>query len=123
MSRMLEHQHQVAVIDWWAWMHKGYGLPEFALFAVPNGGDRHPAVAGKLKAEGTRAGIPDLVFPVARGAFHGLVIEMKSAAGKHSPAQKEVLAWFVVQDWRVHTCYSAESAIKALKAYLDLAPQ
>lgn len=29
------------------------------LYAVPNGGDRHPIVAAKMRAEGVRAGVPD----------------------------------------------------------------
>ena len=30
------------------------------IFAVPNGGHRAKSVAGKMKAEGAKAGVPDL---------------------------------------------------------------
>ena len=76
--RSPEHDAQVAVIQWWAYAHKGFGLPEFALFAVPNAGaGAQRGQAGKMKAEGARSGIPDLLLPVARGAYRGLCIEMK----------------------------------------------
>lgn len=47
------------------------------LFAVPNGGERHKAVAGKLKAEGAKKGVPDVMLPLPSYPYHGLFIEMK----------------------------------------------
>lgn len=49
------------------------------LHAIPNGGQRHKAVAGKMKAEGVKRGVPDVCLPVPRGPWHGLYIEMKKA--------------------------------------------
>lgn len=55
------------------------GLPELAyLHHVPNGGDRSPAVAGKLKAEGVLRGVPDYFLDVARGGYHGWRCELKA---------------------------------------------
>lgn len=34
------------------------------LHAIPNGGDRHGATAGKMKAEGAKAGVWDMFLPV-----------------------------------------------------------
>ena len=48
------------------------------IYHVPNGGHRVKAVAAKLKAQGVKAGIPDLVLPMARGGFFGLYIEFKA---------------------------------------------
>lgn len=76
-----EHQEQVALIDWWRLAHRSVALPEFALFAVPNGGLRSPRTAARLKAEGVRAGVPDLVLAVSRGTFHGAYIELKRLRG------------------------------------------
>ena len=115
----LEHDLQVAVIDWWAWAHKGFGLPEYALFAVPNAGaGAQRGQAGKMKAEGTRKGIPDLLLPVAKGDFRGLAIEMKSATGSVKPEQREVQDWLLEQGWRVWVCRSSEQAIGAISEYL-----
>lgn len=57
----------------------------FVWFAVPNGGKRHIHTAIKMKAEGVRAGTPDLVFvlPQGRAAF----LELKSEDGRLSDAQ------------------------------------
>lgn len=59
------------------------------LYAIPNGGERNKAVAGKLKAEGVKTGVWDLFLPVPKQrrslfsgpsnvVWHGLYIEMKA---------------------------------------------
>jgi hypothetical protein len=88
-----EHQVQVALIDWVDVMCRT-AYPQLRwLFAVPNGGLRHPAVANYMKAEGLRAGVPDLVLPVPVEPWHGAYLEMKRAAGELTPRQAE---------WREH---------------------
>lgn len=85
---MSEHDEQRALFEWAA-LSEAHA-PELALlYAIPNGGARHPAVAAKLKAEGVRAGVPDLFLPIARHNFHGLYIEMKHGRNKQTPPQKE----------------------------------
>ena len=121
--RDIEFRHQCAVFQWWGFACKGYGLPEFALMAYPTGGLRHKSTAGKLKASGTRRGIPDILLPVACGNFHGLAIELKSQSGRLTDAQKIVLPWFAAQGWRVEVCYSSGAAIDAIKSYLAGVPQ
>lgn len=123
-----EHAEQALVIEWWALVHKQYGLPEFALFAVPNGaklpwarnrkGVRYSSEANKLVREGLRRGIPDLLLPVALGGFNGLAIEMKSATGVVRAPQSEVLEWFVEENWRCWVCKSADAAMRAVREYL-----
>lgn len=54
-------------------------------FHVPNGGKRGKAEAGRLKAMGTLAGVPDILI-IARGTLFGL--ELKTPAGRLSAAQK-----------------------------------
>ena len=117
--RNLEHQHQAAVIEWWSWAHNGHGLPEFALFAVPNAGaGAQRGQAGKMKAEGARPGIPDLLLPIGRRGRMGLAIEMKSETGRISIQQTEVMAWFRSIGWQVEVCRSADAAIAAVQQYL-----
>ena len=115
-----EHDSQRAVCDWWRLACKGYGLPEFSLFAVPNGGARHVAVARKLKAEGVRAGILDLVLTVPRidlgcGA---LFVEMKRRPNKPSAEQEAVILYLRKRGYHAVVCYSAQEAITAISAYL-----
>ena len=69
----LEHIEQVHLILWADRGEVADRHPNAAkLFAIPNGGHRNVVVAGKLKAEGVRPGIPDLCFPEARGGYFGL---------------------------------------------------
>ena len=62
--------------------------PDLALmFHVPNGGKRDIATATRFKAEGVKAGVPDIFLPVPRGEYHGLFIELKRI--KYSTVSKE----------------------------------
>ena len=119
MPGRLEEGEQRAVIDWWAYRCKQHGLPEFTLFHVPNGGLRHKSTAGRLKSQGVRRGIPDLLLMVPRGHLHGLAIEMKSERGRPTDAQLIVHAWMLAAGWRVEVCYSADAAINAITSYLS----
>jgi hypothetical protein len=117
---MSEHAHQVALIDWWRLQHKRYGLPEFALLAIPNGGQRNKAVAAKLKAEGVRKGVLDLFMPVPRGVFNGLWIEMKYGYNKLTKEQTEFRAFAEQQRYKVVACWSWEEAKNEIGGYLEL---
>ena len=109
---MSEADEQRAVVEWCAWRR----IP---VFHIPNGGSRHPAEAARLKAQGVKAGVPDLCIPVARGGFHSLYIEMKAPKGRVSEKQREWLALLSEQGMRAIVCYGADSAIKAIEAYME----
>lgn len=116
--RSSEHQEQKAVIELCEWYSKKdprYGL----LFAIPNGGHRHIAVASKLKAEGVRKGVPDLMLPVANPPYHGLFIEMKVKPNKASKEQLEWISKLTEQGYKASVCYSWTEAIETIKHYLD----
>ena len=75
-----EDQEQIALINWARMQEKKY--PELRLlFHIPNGGSRGKAEAGRFRAMGVRAGVPDLCLPVPRGGKHGLFVEMKRTKG------------------------------------------
>ncbi len=114
-----EHQEQCAVIQWWALASSTYKLPENLLFAIPNGGQRHVVVAAKLKAEGVRAGAPDLFLAVARGEAHGLFIELKRKKAKATPRQTQFLVMLFTQGYGFGVCQGADEAIETIKLYLD----
>jgi hypothetical protein len=67
-----------------ALLHKT-ARPGIMWFAIPNGGYRSPRTAARLKATGTRAGVPDLAF-VIEGRTDFLELK-RSKGGKLSPAQ------------------------------------
>ena len=115
-----EHEEQAALVVWCKLNERKH--PELAwVFAIPNGGYRHPATAGRLKAEGVRRGYPDLGLDVARGGFHGLRIELKRRKGGGlSPEQhtwgvrlmRQGYDWNVARGW--------EEARDVLLRYLAL---
>lgn len=114
-----EHIEQCNLIHWWAVTHKMYQLPEVALFAIPNGGARHIAVANKLKAEGVRAGVPDLFLAAPRGQHAGLFIELKKTkGGAVSAAQKETIRQLQTLGYACKVCKGWEQARVALDTYL-----
>lgn len=95
--------------------------PALRLFyAVPNGGDRNKAVAGKMKAEGQRPGVPDYALPVARAGFHGLYIELKSLTGYASREQKEWIEALRAEGYRAEVCRGWEKAWEVLRDYLGI---
>lgn len=112
-----EHQEQAALFQWAALMENK--LPELRLlFAVPNGGDRHPAVAAKLKAEGVKAGVWDILLPVARHGYIGLWIEMKAGANRLTSEQEAWEHAMISKGYACHVCYSWMAAARAIVTYL-----
>ncbi len=95
--------------------------PEIALLHhIPNGGQRDKAVAAKLKAEGVKAGVPDLCLPVPRGKYHGLYIEMKAIGGSPTQEQKAWIAALTEQGYAAQVCVGFEEAKETIEQYLRL---
>lgn len=94
-------------------------MPELRLlYAVPNGGDRHRAVAAKMKAEGVRPGVPDYALPVPRGGLHGLYIELKRLDGRASREQNEWIQGLRDRGYRAEVARGADEAWRILREYL-----
>lgn len=92
------------------------------IYHVPNGGHRVKAVAAKLKAQGVKAGIPDLVLPMARGGYFGLYIEFKATVepAPVSTSQKDCLRRLNAQGYLAIVCRGHFDAMEQLRAYLML---
>ena len=117
--KQLEHKEQVTLMQWWALACHGFGIHEQLLFAIPNGGQRNIIVASKLKAEGVRAGIPDLFLAVPRREAHGLFIEMKKAnGGRTSKKQDAALDMLGEQGYKWAVCYGWTEAKRTIESYL-----
>ncbi|MDQ1610320.1 MAG: hypothetical protein QOG00_251 [Pyrinomonadaceae bacterium] len=101
---MSEHHHQRALFEW-ADIAVGQH-PELALlYAVPNGGYRTKSEAGRLRAEGVKAGVPDVCLPVARKGYHGAYWELKYGKGKPSAEQLRWHALLRQQGYYVNVCW------------------
>ena len=114
-----ESQHQEALFRR-ALLQRRY-YPELdLLFHIPNGGSRHPKEAANLKRQGVKAGVPDLLLPVARGKYHGLFIELK--VGKNKPTDKQEGWMNALSDegYAVRVCYGWETAKETITQYLNM---
>ena len=90
------------------------------IFAVPNGGYRSKATAGRMKSEGLKAGVWDIFIPIQMGQHCGMWIEMK--VGKNRLTLGQFAFRNTVGDaykWKV--CYSWHDAVEATCEYLGVA--
>ena len=96
-----EHIEQSLFVQWF---RRSY--PNVLIFAIPNGGARSKATAGKLKVEGVVAGVPDLFVP----KWH-LWIEMKrTKGGVISNEQQGMVEYLQSVGYRAIVCKGAEDA-------------
>jgi hypothetical protein len=113
-STPLEYQEQMVAATW---LTKN----DILFYHVPNGGYRKAQEASKFKAMGVKAGVPDLVIPIARKGHHGLYIELKRVSGGTlSDAQK---FWMEKLREQGYDCYEAKGAqdlINYVKNYLGV---
>lgn len=105
-----EHEEQRELVRWFRQFH-----PDVLIFAIPNGGSRSKASAGRLKAEGVVPGIPDLFVPAK-----GLWIEMKRVkGGALSPEQKAMMQYLEEVGYRAIVCKGAEDAKAKISAFFE----
>lgn len=121
MGDSTEDAIQRQVLQWSK--HKRYGGE--ALFDhivhVPNGGHRHIATAKRMKAQGVKAGYPDLLIDIPAGGYHGLRIELKrDKGGRLSDLQKTWLDRLTEQGYRAVVCAGFDATINEIKTYLDI---
>ena len=114
-----EDTEQAHIFAWAAWASGKY--PELDLMHhIPNGGKRSKSEAARFKAQGVKAGVPDIFLPCARGGYHGLYIELKrTKGGKLSAVQKEWIDALRGQDYKVIVCYGFDEAREVIISYLE----
>lgn len=115
----LEHQMQAEFIAWcnanaWQWWQLDW------IFAVPNGGKRHPAVAKMLKAEGVRPGVPDLLCLIPSYPYNFLGIEAKIPDNEPSDQQGRWHKFLTKQGGKIVVAYSVEEMKQAAIDYFGL---
>jgi hypothetical protein len=84
-------------------------------FAIPNGGHRAKREAGKIKAEGGAAGVPD-IFAIHRGQVYFLEMK-KLRGGKVSKDQRIMMARLVGAGAICAVANGLEQAIQQLEAW------
>lgn len=114
-----EEEEQVMLFLWA--QYNQARVPELELLHhIPNGGKRNIGTAKKLKAQGVKAGVPDIFLPVARNNYHGLYIELKVGNNKTSEQQEKWLNELAVQGYKTEVCYGSKAAIKVIQDYLGI---
>lgn len=116
----LETEEQQALFRWAAYKLRKY--PELSLmYHISNEGKRNPR---RAKAEGIKAGVPDICLPVPRGGSHGAYIEMKRRkGGRISPAQADWMEKLMQQGYAVACCKGWEEAARFITDYLEKGDQ
>lgn len=119
MIQPTESQEQKALIVWWSFAHQQFGVPETVLMACPSQAARSLRGGARMKAEGYRAGTPDLFLAIPRGERHGLFIEMKRCdGGTLSESQKLMLCDLGSQGYLTAVCHGAAAAKQTIAEYL-----
>lgn len=114
-----EHDEQAALFQWASLMEGRYP-PLKLMFAVPNGGARNIVTAARLKAEGVKRGVPDVILAAPSRGYHALFIELKKKrGGRVSPEQAEWKNQLQVQGYRVEICAGFEAAKQTIMEYLS----
>ncbi len=85
------------------WFRLRFREPKYLIFSIPNGGSRNLITAKILKAEGTRAGMPDLCVMTFDRIFF---IEMKYGKGTQKPSQKEIESMLTDMNYTYYICRS-----------------
>ncbi len=103
------------------WLRFTYPDVYLRTFHVPNGGQRNRATGAKLKREGVKAGVPDIIFAIPKGHWHGLFIEFKTArphSASVSVEQKQWLERLSKAGYLAVVCRGVEEAKKAIDDYM-----
>jgi len=110
-------------------------IPELSfLHHCPNGGSRgdnaksRAIAGGLLKAEGVKAGVLDIFWPLSKSVYCGLYIEMKKPSLKNakneyagcSDAQLEFGKFVTDQGYCAKVCYTWLEAAETLEWYYNL---
>ena len=126
----LEHQHQAALIQW-AHLTR---LPDAAdvepgatigvyLLAIVNGGYCVSTTTGaRLKAEGLKPGVSDLLLPLRRQGYGGLWLELKSPGRKPTPEQAAWIARMRLAGYRAEWRQSWLAAAAVIADYVGVTP-
>lgn len=124
-NRTPEHDMQVRCVNWFADCFPEY---EPYFWATPNGGYRSAKTAKAMKAEGQKAGVPDLFLAYPAKGYHGLFIEMKKSEvgkkggivgkGKTSDAQEARMAALTEVGYLCVVCYTEDQFKDTIKHYL-----
>ena len=110
-----EGKLQTACVDWFR-----KTFPEKVIFAIPNGGVRSRAEAGRMKGQGVLAGVPDLFVAHVAADRGGLFIEMKAdRASKSTDLQVAMQKQLQAAGYTVSECRSLEEFKNLIHSHIQ----
>lgn len=112
-----ESRIQTACVRWFRLEYPRYRK---LLFSVPNGGARTATEGRILKAEGTLAGVSDLLLLLPNKEYHGLCIEMKTEKGRQADTQKAFQRAVEMHNYKYIICRSLDDFIEQIKRYIEI---
>ena len=126
-----EHSEQTALFCW-ASINAQHDERLRYMFAIPNGGLRNKVTASRLKAEGAKSGVLDILLPVPKVSkfppfeilYCGFFIEMKKSGlenhknGGLSDEQVKWKGWLESQKYFAEVHYSWLTAARSIVNYL-----
>jgi hypothetical protein len=105
--------------EFFKWLEPTYPDLREVAFSISNEkGQRTVQEMSRLKMTGLTAGVPDVCICYPTKLYHGMFIEFKSAIGKLSDVQKEMLHRLESRGYKCVVCYSSGEAINAVLDYL-----
>lgn len=115
MSKYGEDNLQIACVNWFRLQY-----PKRVIYAVPNGGKRSKAEAGRFKAMGVLAGVSDLCIPEPMNEFHGLYIELKDGLDKYAtPSQREFIEKMNQRNYCAKVAKTFKEFVAVVKNYFE----
>jgi hypothetical protein len=112
-----EHNLQVSIFDY---VNKILPALRPFIFAIPNGGHRHIAVARNLRDEGVTPGVWDMFIGIPNLIKHGLFIECKVKNNTLSNFQAKFKEKLEKLSYSFSVCKSIEDFEETLKDYFGL---
>ena len=120
-----ESKLQIACVRWFDLQ---YPRLKYNLFAIPNEGARTPANGARMKAQGRRAGVSDMLFAMPKiytdkyeseVIIHGLFIEFKVDNGKQNNNQKAFEKAVTTTGYKYEVVRSFDEFKSLIEDYLD----
>jgi hypothetical protein len=115
MNNQPEYHLQCQVVSWIELQH-----PKVVFCATLGGVHQTILQGNRLKKQGYRKGIPDLLIFDQNLMHVGLALEFKAGKNKPSEHQKEWHIKLNERGWQVHTVWDFDSAVKIINHYLYL---
>jgi hypothetical protein len=113
-----EHEIQCSIFAWNEYHKKKYpGLDD--MFAVPNGGHRHIVTATRMKKEGVKPGVSDILWMQPIKGFHGVIIEVKKPGGRLTLPQRRFMEQHIKKGYLCVVVYSLDEYIEFIKSIYE----